>query len=290
MLHPHQSTSCWIQLRSRMFGSQGNMRILTDINFASSLTLWMRIRGTSTTTCRYTSSRGMSHPRKKVSDGQWKTCTCSMPTSIAARCELNHLLLLMKCAWMPKCWSTMPQAIKWGPLPLQNWRPIARLTGTGDGASPNFVGPPPGVWARCQRRLMKLKLIQRDKHRCLLKFLFLSSKKSSTSLIEVTWILFWSFRKESLAISCLSRQQWCVCVCFFLGFWCQLVPCSFNSIKFEVSAFECKSWSRGWGLSRKSAEEWDFEACKAFKRWSEGAWFEWSVTSRQAAFIWQFDC
>ena len=37
---------------------------------------------------------------------------------------------------------------------------------------------------------------------------------------------------------------------------------------------------RSRGLSWKSPEEWDFEAWKAFKSWSRGAWFEWSVTCR----------
>ena len=214
-----QSISCWTQLRSPTFGNQESMLIRMAINFESWLRWSRRIHGISTTTCLCTNSRGTLPPRRKASDGQWPTCTCCMLTSTAAHCASNRLLRWMRCTWMPLSWCTMRRATKWSPFLSQIWLPTKPPTGIEDGALQSYVGLLREVLVRCQRRLMKLKLIQKGRHPCLLKSLFLFSKKSSSSLIEVTWMLCWNFRKGSL-VSLGSKG-----LCFFL--WFLMPACNF---------------------------------------------------------------
>ena len=211
--YARQIKSCWTQLRSPTFGNQESMLIHMAINFESWLRWSRRIHGTSTTTCPCTNSRGKLHPRRQASDGQWPICMCCMRTSIAVRCASNRLPRWMKCTWMPLSWCTMHRATKWSPFLLQIWLPTKPPTGIEDGALQSYVGLLREVLVRRQRRLMKLKLIQKGRHPCLPKSFFLSSKKSSSSLIEVIWMLSWNFRKGSLAY--LGSKGG---LCFFLGF------------------------------------------------------------------------
>ena len=261
--YARQSISCWTQLRSPTFGNQESMLIRMAISSESWLRWSRRIRGTSTTIFLCTSSRGTLHPRRKASEERWPTCTCCMLTSIAVRCASNRLLRWMRCTWMPLSWCTMRRATKWSPFLSQIWLPTKPPTGIEDGALQSYVGLLREVLVRCQRRLMKLKLIQKGRHPCLLKSLFLFSKKNSSSLIEVTWMLCWNFRKGSLVY--LGSKG----LCFFLWF---LMPAC--NLQFQLHGIwvgciirnHSNAWLRSFMKKPRRIRFWSLKSFQELKR------------------------